>query len=63
MAKIIDHPVVKLKKQVEALEKRVNELEVDRSVLKDLLARTIAIVKKLDADRFKIPLSTPKKPK
>ena len=49
MSKIIDHPVVKLKKQVHDLEKKVKDLEVDLAVLKDLLIRTIRIVKKLDA--------------
>ena len=48
MSKIIDHPITKLKKQVSELEKKVRDLEVDQAVLRDLLARTIKVVQKID---------------
>lgn len=54
VSKIIDHPVTKLKKQVSELEKKLRDMEVDQSVLKDLLMRTIKIVQKLDKERERL---------
>ncbi len=53
--KILDHPVLHLKKVVEDQNRKIRDLGIEIAVLRGLLSRTVRLLAKLDIDKIRKP--------